>query len=401
MVKRRKRRKPLKTKRRTIVFFFVLAAIIGAAFFLWRKRRVPPRHVRREVSRTVTHPHPISPETHERFRGAGALFRATIERAGGGDVWVRRSAGATASDFNVLVGARRYTVVERAILDAARQDGLRVRQTASPPRSAQTDSVTLTAYQANQALCRWTMREVAVIPRVSIIVDDLGQNPAAARSLLRLGSPLTFSVMPHLPYSRETAEEAHRDGIEVMLHLPMQPLDDSAPDVSAGEIKTGMGSGKVNAIVASALASVPYVAGVNNHMGSRATSDPRLMGEVMAALAPRHLYYIDSRTIATSVALKAAHRAGVPSYYRSVFLDDTRTVPYTLNQLRELCRIAARSGAAIAIGHPYPTTIAALARFLPTLERQDIQLVRVSALLRLPEIAPIESRRAQRLAGIN
>ncbi|MGH9451600.1 MAG: divergent polysaccharide deacetylase family protein [Terriglobia bacterium] len=244
-----------------------------------------------------------------------------------------------------------------------------------------------TVYSGNRPVCEWTLREVPRITRVAIIVDDLGQNLDAAHDLLRLGAPLTFSVMPHLRYSRETADAAHREGIEVMLHLPMQPLLDSAPDVSPQELKVGMGGPEVDRIIQSGLASVPYAAGVNNHMGSRATTDGRLMGEVMTELAGRRLYYIDSRTIPNSVALAAARRAGVPSFYRSVFLDDSRSVPYTLGQLRELCRIAERRGAALAIGHPYATTIASLGQFLPDLERQDIQLVPVSQLLRQPEVS--------------
>ncbi|HEV2417321.1 MAG TPA: divergent polysaccharide deacetylase family protein [Terriglobia bacterium] len=226
------------------------------------------------------------------------------------------------------------------------------------------------------------MRETPRILRVAIVIDDLGQSMGAARDLLRLRSPLTFSVMPRLPFSRQTAAAAHRAGIEVMLHLPMQPLADSAPDVSPDEIKVGMGSRAVGEIIATDLASVPYAAGVNNHMGSRATSDPRLMKEVMASLAARHLFYIDSRTAASSVALDVARRSDVPSFYRSVFLDDTRTIPYTLSQLRKLSRIAESKGMALAIGHPYPSTIDAMRQFLPALDREDIQLVRASALLR-------------------
>jgi hypothetical protein len=122
-------------------------------------------------------------------------------------------------------------------------------------------------------------------------------------------------------------------------------------------------------------------------MGSRATADPRLMAAVMRSLAEHHLYFVDSRTTAASVALEAARRQGLPAFYRSVFLDDIETVPYTLGQLRQLRRVLEEQGMALAIGHPYPTTIAALARFLPELERDDVELAPASRLLRLPEIA--------------
>jgi len=107
----------------------------------------------------------------------------------------------------------------------------------------------------------------------------------------------------------------------------------------------------------------------------------------MRILAERQLYFIDSRTTADSVALAAARRQGLPAFYRAVFLDDTETVPYTLGQLREFRRVVEEQGVALAIGHPHLTTIEALARFLPELERDDIELVEASELVRLPEVA--------------
>jgi len=132
---------------------------------------------------------------------------------------------------------------------------------------------------------------------------------------------------------------------------------------------------------------IPHVAGVNNHMGSRATQDAALMAEVMRVLAEHRLYFVDSRTTAGSTALDVARRQGLPAFYRAVFLDDTETVPYTLGQLQELRRRVQQEGVALAIGHPHPTTIAALEKFLPELERSDIELVTPSQIVVLPEAA--------------
>lgn len=311
-----------------------------------------------------------------------------MKSAGREDIWVKESSPPSSRDgLDVLLLPRAYDSVEHAILRSAQEHDLRLAQTVLATNRNGMRAIQVTAYSGTDAVCRWQMREVPRILRVAIVIDDLGQNMEAARDLMRLRSPLTFSVMPRLPFSRQTAEAAHQAGIEVMLHLPMQPLADSASDVSPDEIKVGMGSRAVDKIIATDLDSVPYAAGVNNHMGSRATSDPRLMKEVMASLAARHLFYIDSRTAASSVALDVARRSDIPSFYRSVFLDDTRTIPYTLSQLRRLCHIAEIQGVALAIGHPYPSTIGALRQFLPALDREDIQLVRASTLLRQPAAA--------------
>lgn len=107
----------------------------------------------------------------------------------------------------------------------------------------------------------------------------------------------------------------------------------------------------------------------------------------MGVLAEQRVYFVDSRTTPNTVALDVAREVGIPAFYRSVFLDDTETTAYTLEQLRELARVVRRQGVALAIGHPYPTTVAALRQFLPELEREDIELVPASQLVRLPEVA--------------
>jgi hypothetical protein len=167
----------------------------------------------------------------------------------------------------------------------------------------------------------------------------------------------------------------------------MEP--DSSAHVSPGKgaVLVGMSAAEVRKVVENDIDTVPYVAGVNNHMGSQATQDPALMAEVMKTLAGRRLYFIDSRTTSASVALNAARREHLPAFYRSVFLDDTETVPYTLGQLREFRHTVEQEGVALAIGHPHATTITALEKFLPEFERADIALVVPSQIVRLPEIA--------------
>ena len=133
-------------------------------------------------------------------------------------------------------------------------------------------------------------------------------------------------------------------------------------------------------------ASVPYVAGVNNHMGSRATQDAALMADVMES--EQSAGFISS-TAAPRPQLRRWSGAapGLPAFYRAVFLDDTESVAYTLGQLREFRHTVEQEGVALAIGHPHATTIAALAKFLPELDRADIELVPPSQIVRLPEVA--------------
>jgi uncharacterized protein len=214
--------------------------------------------------------------------------------------------------------------------------------------------------------------------KLAVIVDDLGYTRGAAEKLLSLHVPLTFAVLPHLPYSTEIAEAAHGHGFQILLHLPMQPLDDARDE--AIELGSGMSQAQVSTTVAAMLETVPFAVGVNNHEGSRATADPRLMNELMTTLAGRGLFFIDSRTTEATVAYSEAMRAGVPAASRSVFLDDTEIPAAVRAQLALAVRDARRNGAAIVIGHPHPVTLAVLARELPRLARQNITLVYASEL---------------------
>lgn len=218
------------------------------------------------------------------------------------------------------------------------------------------------------------------VPRLAIIIDDLGNDPGEAKSVLALPFPVTASVLPHLAYSAQTADEAWRRGDQVMLHLPMQPVEDGAKAESI-ELRPGMSAAQVRSELAGMLGTVPHAIGVNNHEGSRATADPRLMGELMPALRARGLFFIDSRTTPNTVAYDAAERAGVRSASRKVFLDDTPAPDAVLAQLDLAARDAMHDGSAIAIGHPHPATIAALAEGVPRLERRGIRVVFASELV--------------------
>ena len=138
-------------------------------------------------------------------------------------------------------------------------------------------------------------------PKLAIIIDDIGYDGSAADSVLALNFPVTVSVLPNLPLSTEVADAAHRRGDQVMLHLPMQSEGEDAKAETV-ELRVGMRAGEVNQILKNALASVPYVVGVNNHQGSAATSNAVLMAELMPALKKRNLFFIDSRTEKTTVA---------------------------------------------------------------------------------------------------
>lgn len=217
-------------------------------------------------------------------------------------------------------------------------------------------------------------------PRLAIILDDLGSDRAAADAIFALPYPLTISVLPNHEHSYEIAEEAERRGYQVLMHLPMQSVANEKPE--AQELRPGMPASEVSGLVGQFLQNVPGAVGVNNHQGSQATSDPALMRELMPVLRDRHLFYIDSRTTAATVAYDTAQSSGVPSAFRNVpFLDDVAEVGAVRKQLELALRDARQKGQAIAIGHPHPATLEALREILPKAQSEGVELTFASNLV--------------------
>jgi hypothetical protein len=217
-------------------------------------------------------------------------------------------------------------------------------------------------------------------PRLAIILDDVGTDPAVADQIFALSYPLTLSVLPNHAESTTLAEDAHRRGYEVMLHLPMESQANEAPE--AVQLHSGMTSEEISRTLAEMLQSVPHAVGVNNHQGSRATSDGRLMQELMPLLKKRKLFFIDSRTTASTVAFETAQHDGVRSAFRNVpFLDDVQEESAIRQQLQLAVHGAKDKGEAIVICHPHPETLRVLQEELPKIQTLGIELAHASALV--------------------
>jgi len=217
--------------------------------------------------------------------------------------------------------------------------------------------------------------------RVAIIFDDAGYSLLAAREVMALDRPVTMSVLPHLPFSTAIAEEAPTRGVQIILHLPVQPMDPSVP-LGPGVVTVDMGDTAIKDTVTGDFDTVPTAVGANNHEGSRGTADPRVMDDVISVVKARHLFFVDSLTSPHSVAARVAREMGVPTATRAVFLDNENTDAYVRGQFHALIRIALSTGQAIAIGHVGKVTAAVLRSMYPEFDEAGIQLVPVSQLVR-------------------
>jgi len=231
--------------------------------------------------------------------------------------------------------------------------------------------------QPSPALPAPTPIRTANAPRVAIIIDDLGNDIDTVRRATDLRQRLTFAVIPHLRYSKEAAELLHARGFEIMLHLPMEP-EDPHNDPGEGAVLERMEGAEIHAVVERDLAAVPWIRGVNNHMGSRLTADPRRMRFVLEALRGTPYYFVDSRTSAESVAFAVARELSVPTAQRAVFLDNVEEESAVRKQLEVLVARARADGVAVGIGHIKPLTVRVLAAWLPEAERRGVRFVYAS-----------------------
>jgi hypothetical protein len=219
-------------------------------------------------------------------------------------------------------------------------------------------------------------------PRVSIIIDDVGYDRALAEKFMSLDAALTLSILPHSPHQQAIARIAHAQGSEIMLHLPMEPLEYPEINPGPGALLSSMSPDELLKVLEENLQTVPYVKGVNNHMGSKLTTHSEQIYQVFSVLKRRGLFFVDSRTTEASVCLPSARLLQLPFAQRDVFLDHVQDPAFIRKQFRELVRVARNRGEAIGIGHPHSTTYTIFKEALPEL-RQQVELVPASRLVRI------------------
>ncbi len=226
-------------------------------------------------------------------------------------------------------------------------------------------------------------REKVKKPRVAIVIDDIGNDLGIARDLLNLPVPVTLSIFPFAPHAREIAREAVSKGYDILMHLPMEPegYPGKGKDPGTGALYVSMTSSELVKQLNQDLDQIPEVCGINNHMGSRFTSERRGMKIVMEVLKKRKKIFLDSRTSRKSVGYQVARECGIPTVKRDVFLDNTRDVQKIREQLDRLIEEAKKRGYAVGIGHPHRATYLALKKALPGYLKNGIEFVFVSTLV--------------------
>ena len=224
------------------------------------------------------------------------------------------------------------------------------------------------------------------LPKIAILIDDLGYNRQGMKSALALPKNVALAILPLTPFAHATATQSKVQQRVTILHAPMENTRELK--LGPGGLYVKMTEQQLKAALLKDIESLPGIKGVNNHMGSLLTAQQNSMNWVMEVLKGRSLFFIDSLTSAHSVAEKTAIEHGLPTTRRDVFLDNIRMEKAIDKQFTRLVKLAKRNGEALAIGHPYPETMAYLKKRLVALEKDGVRLVPLTDMLHKSEKQP-------------
>ncbi|MCX7698372.1 MAG: divergent polysaccharide deacetylase family protein [Candidatus Goldbacteria bacterium] len=216
-------------------------------------------------------------------------------------------------------------------------------------------------------------------PKIAIILDDWGYNKDNFKYIEEIKYPFAISILPGLIYSKDAASLASKNKKLVMLHLPMEPK--RKLPLEKNTIKVNMSDGEIRYTLNKILSEIPYIKGVNNHQGSFATTDKRIMNIIMTILKEKNLFFIDSLTDEKSIAYKSAKENRILTNKRDIFIDNQKKVEYNEIQIDKLKKVAKKKGYAIGIGHDDYITLQVLQKRMPLLESEGYEFVYVTELL--------------------
>jgi polysaccharide deacetylase 2 family uncharacterized protein YibQ len=215
-------------------------------------------------------------------------------------------------------------------------------------------------------------------PTIAIIIDDMGNHYQNGTRLINLPFPLTLSFLPERRFTPKLSSMAKAHNKEIMLHTPME--NSLGIGLGKGGLNESMSELEIKQTLIASFASVPYMIGINNHMGSKLTTKPRVMKWVMETIQQYPYFFLDSRTTAKSVAAQTAQEFNIPNLSRDIFLDHQPTRAFIQKQFLKLIELAKEKGTAIAIAHPHKVTVDYLTRALPKLDEKGISIATASAI---------------------
>jgi len=226
--------------------------------------------------------------------------------------------------------------------------------------------------------------EDARVAKIALVLDDFGYNKRNLNAVKALNVPLTLAVLPATPYAGDVARFAEKNDLEVILHLPMEPKN-MTEALEVDTILVDMDLETIKGIIDKALDSVPFSAGVSNHMGSKATGDRILVKRVLGHLKEKGMFFLDSFTMEGSICMEVAGEVGIPYARRDIFIDNNKDAEYITEQLKKCGEAAIKNKEVVAIGHDRTLTVSVLSEMIPLIKAKGVQFVKVSELIKVQD----------------
>lgn len=217
------------------------------------------------------------------------------------------------------------------------------------------------------------------LPQIAVVIGELGLNQAHSYLAIQLPGEVTLAFAPYARDLEGWIDQARMAGHEVLLEVPMEPAnfpnDDPGPRALLTSLKPDENIQRLEWLLGR---FVGYV-GVTDHMGSAFAASRDHLEPVLRALKERGLMYLDSQGPGNTLPAEIA--AGLRMFHvvRDIDLDVVTSRKRIAQQLAEVERIALETGAAVAMGRPFPLTIDLLANWLPALAEKGIAVVPVTA----------------------
>ena len=202
---------------------------------------------------------------------------------------------------------------------------------------------------------------------IVLVIDDFGyRNDNISDGFLNLNIPITCAIIPGHTASKKFAEKAVSYGKEVIIHMPMES-ENYSPGEDEYKLLTSMTSELLENKLIQAFESLPEAIGMNNHQGSKATSDSKTMTVLASVLKDRGKYFIDSRTSSLTIGEKTMISFGVPTARRNIFLDNNNDLDKIEEQMNKLANSAKKNGVAVGLGHARKNTLTVIEKVVPDL----------------------------------
>ena len=212
------------------------------------------------------------------------------------------------------------------------------------------------------------------VGKLAIIFDDVSFS-GDVKHIKALGYPLTMSFLPPTKRHPNSAKLAAKEPY-YMVHLPMEAMNFHSPEKFT--LLTTDSRNTIVQRIKQVKQWFPKVKYINNHTGSKFTSDAEAMNKLIFALRLENIGFIDSRTTAQTQVEKVMKRYKMPYYTRDIFLDHEDDVDAIKKQIKKAVNIANKYGQCIAICHPHKATLQALKESKEVLK--GVNLVRIDKL---------------------